>query len=132
MAAAKFKAAVDSNSKDPSFAEAITTAYATTSDDVRELRDVVEDTLARDRSFLERRDIEATVGEVHGLAFALLRKVMPHTPRDDLDTSPSTPAQVSPPRTVAFPAFSGRPRRPQRTFTGAPILRPSMIDRRSS
>ncbi|SMR49068.1 unnamed protein product [Zymoseptoria tritici ST99CH_3D1] len=90
MAAAKFKAAVTSGSTHTSFAETITVVYESTADDVRELRDIVEDALMKDKSFLIREDIETAVSTANGLAFALLRKAM--TPATKV---PATPKQVA-------------------------------------
>ncbi|KJY01911.1 hypothetical protein TI39_contig272g00005 [Zymoseptoria brevis] len=93
MAAAKFKAAVTSGSTQTSFAETITVVYETTADDVRELRDIIEDALIKDKSFLIRKDIEMAVSTANGLAFALLRKAV--TPAA---TVPATPKQVAVPK----------------------------------
>jgi hypothetical protein len=48
--------------------------YATTADDVRELRDIIEDVLMEDESFLNRKEVETAVSNVEGLLLVLLRK----------------------------------------------------------
>ncbi|SMQ49240.1 unnamed protein product [Zymoseptoria tritici ST99CH_3D7] len=77
MAAAKFKTAVASNSSSGLFAETITAVYATTSVDVRELRDIIEETLMENKSLLARTDVETAIDNASGLSIALLRKAFP-------------------------------------------------------
>ncbi|SMY22941.1 unnamed protein product [Zymoseptoria tritici ST99CH_1A5] len=76
MAVAKFKAAIQSNSDRTSLAQTVTTVYTTTPDDVRELRDIVAETLTKDSSLLSRSDVRTAVCNLNGLSFDLLRGIL--------------------------------------------------------
>ncbi|SMQ54824.1 unnamed protein product [Zymoseptoria tritici ST99CH_3D7] len=71
----KFRGALRANSEHPGVADAITTVFTTTQEEVRELRDIVSDFLVASKTLLRRDDIEAAVNNVQGLTLDLVHRL---------------------------------------------------------
>ncbi|KAF7196243.1 hypothetical protein HII31_02310 [Pseudocercospora fuligena] len=74
IAVVKFAAAVGHNRAHDSFAKTILTVYTTTASDVRQLRDILADTLNKHDELLDSESVAETVRGLEGLSWELFRK----------------------------------------------------------
>ncbi|SMQ49242.1 unnamed protein product [Zymoseptoria tritici ST99CH_3D7] len=75
IAVRKFRRAMKVYPEHASVAAAITVAFTTTPDDVRELRDIVSELLVTRKTLLSREDVGTAVNDVPGLALDLARRL---------------------------------------------------------
>lgn len=72
LSASKFASAAEVNWNHITFAEAVRSACTTTPDDVRELRDIVSNTIHCQSHVLDKVSIEAVVKDIGALNFELI------------------------------------------------------------
>ncbi|KAK4897486.1 hypothetical protein LTR49_027973 [Elasticomyces elasticus] len=73
LAASKFRRAAQISWNDRSFAEATRIAYTTTSEDIRDIRDIVVKSINEHCSLLDKASVETAIKDIATLNFELLR-----------------------------------------------------------